>query len=331
MSTAVTRVVVRPFRDADYSRVVEIANLADPDHPQTEAEVRHADTAWDHDRWFRVRVVAEDGSGRVVGAGRLHHVPGEFHPDRYLVWIETDPADQRRGVGSALYERLLGMAQARGARALQAWVRRETDADTLRFLLRRGFVEVQRGWESRLDVEAVDLDRFADAERRVAAQGITLTTLAAELARDGDALRRVHALHAVCRRDVPRAGEATHVPFEEFERSVLHAPHALPEACFLAVAGGPADRGAHYVGLSKLEALPAEPSVLWQGLTAVLREHRGLGIAMALKVQTVRYARAHGYREIRTDNDLRNVRMLRVNEALGFVKQPAWLTLETTP
>jgi hypothetical protein len=49
---------------------------------------------------------------------------------------------------------------------------------------------------------------------------------------------------------------------------------------------------------------------------------------MALKLQTVRYAREHGYREIRTGNDARNRPMLRINEAMEFVKQPAWITFE---
>jgi RimJ/RimL family protein N-acetyltransferase len=52
---------------------------------------------------------------------------------------------------------------------------------------------------------------------------------------------------------------------------------------------------------------------------------------MGLKLHTVRYARDHGYREIRTANDIRNRPMLRINEALGFVKQPAWIAFERTP
>jgi len=82
------------------------------------------------------------------------------------------------------------------------------------------------------------------------------------------------------------------------------------------------------VGLSYLHRRPEQPEVLSQNLTGVLREYRGRGIAMALKLQTVRYAREHGYREIRTGNDARNRPMLRINEAMEFVKQPAWITFE---
>ena len=46
---------------------------------------------------------------------------------------------------------------------------------------------------------------------------------------------------------------------------------------------------------------------------------------MALKLRTIGYARNAGYREIRTWNST-NRPMLAINEALGFARQPAWIT-----
>ena len=69
-----------------------------------------------------------------------------------------------------------------------------------------------------------------------------------------------------------------------------------------------------------------DPGVIYQHLTAVLRDERGKGIAMALKLKTIEYARAEGLREIRTWNASINRPMLAINEALGFAKQPAWIT-----
>jgi hypothetical protein len=42
----------------------------------------------------------------------------------------------------------------------------------------------------------------------------------------------------------------------------------------------------------------------------------------------VRYAQARGAREIRTWNNTRNRPMLRINEAMGFQKQPVWIEFE---
>ena len=41
----------------------------------------------------------------------------------------------------------------------------------------------------------------------------------------------------------------------------------------------------------------------------------------------MRYAREHGRREIKTWNDQSNRPMLAINEAMGFVRQPAWIEL----
>ncbi len=53
------------------------------------------------------------------------------------------------------------------------------------------------------------------------------------------------------------------------------------------------------------------------------REWRGRGVATALKVAAIGVARALGAPTIRTDNASDNAPMLRVNDRLGFVRDPA--------
>ncbi|MDP9363174.1 MAG: GNAT family N-acetyltransferase [Chloroflexota bacterium] len=314
-------VEVRPFRDADYPRYVEIGNAAYPEFPNSEAEVRRADTAWDHARFFKRRFVAEDGAGRVVGGGTIYHLPEQFHPDRYGLDVMVPPASRRQGIGSALYGRMLAELRGRGAAAVRAEAKASMP-DGVDFLAHRGFVEVQWAWESRLDVAAFDPAPFAGAEARAADHGVAFTTLAAERARDPEALAKAHDLHLVCNRDVPEPDPVTDVPYEHFLGHEVEGPGALPDGYLLALDG---DR---YVAQSSLFASEENPDVLFQGLTGVRPEYRGKGIAMALKLRTVAYARAHGKREIRTWNNTRNRPMLRINEAMGFVKQPVWVVLQ---
>src|SRR5262249_28262313 len=59
--------------------------------------------------------------------------------------------------------------------------------------------------------------------------------------------------------------------------------------------------------------------------TGVLREYRRRGIAMALKLRAILYAKSAGYSRIKTWNEQGNRPMLSINEALGFIKQPAWI------
>ncbi len=315
------RVEVRPFGEDDYPRLIEIVNQSFPDYVWSVEEARHEDAIWDHSRYVKQRVVAVV-EGRVVGTGVVNHIPDEFHPHKYWLQAAVDPAVRRRGIGGALYARLIEILAARDALAARASVPRETDTETLGFLTRRGFMEVQRGWRSVLDVAAFDFSAFATAGNRVAAQGISLTTLAKERARDGEALQKAYALTMACEQDVPSADPVTETSFDHFLAHAVESPNAVPDAFFIATDGG------RYIGMSGMYRPLAEPGVLYQGLTGVLREYRGRGIAMALKLRTVRYALEHGYREIRTWNDARNRPMLRINEAMGFAKQPATIVLE---
>jgi RimJ/RimL family protein N-acetyltransferase len=123
-------------------------------------------------------------------------------------------------------------------------------------------------------------------------------------------------------RDVPFPDPPTVAPFDEWREWVLHSPGGLREAYFLA------RDGERYVGVSNMHRNEAQPGVIFQGFTGVVREYRGQGVAMALKLRTVQYAREHGYREIRTGNNTRNRPMLRINEAMGFQKQPVWIEFE---
>ncbi len=125
------------------------------------------------------------------------------------------------------------------------------------------------------------------------------------------------------RGDVPATDPATPETIDEWRPHWTGAPGFIPEACFIAI-----DPAGKWLGLSNLERPLEDATFLWQGLTGVRREARGRGIAMALKLHTVAFAEAAGALHIKTWNDQRNRPMLAINEAMGFVKQPAWIALE---
>jgi GNAT superfamily N-acetyltransferase len=193
--------------------------------------------------------------------------------------------------------------------------------ETITFLERRGFCERMRTWQLRLDVARIDPAQFAHSLDRVQAEGVVITTLAEEWARDPEALRRAWELHNAVLAEIPSPVPHTPLPFEHYLRTMVDSPRALLDAYFIAKIG---DR---YVGEANLQR-PAVGSTLYHNVTGVLPPYRRQGIAMALKLATIAYARARGYSEIRTWNEANNAGMLAINERLGFVRQPGWITFE---
>jgi GNAT superfamily N-acetyltransferase len=318
--TTQTNTKIRPF-DGEYTQLIAIQKAIDPDEGGSEADWRFDDQNWRHDRYFKERVVAEGPAGEVVGWAQTYQMPWQFHPDKYRLNLEVHPRHQRQGVGSALFEHMLGIVRSRGGKTVRTDTQ-ETRSQAIEFLTKRGFEEIQRYWESRLDVAGFDFAPFAGADGRAAGEGITITTLAEELAARGpgeEMLKAIYDMEIAAFLDVPFPDPATPFQYDEWKKWVLEGPNRLEDAYFLA------KHGEKYVGVSNMHKNPEHPGVIFQGFTGVIREYRGKGVAMALKLRTVTYARANAYREIRTGNNTRNRPMLRINEAMGFVKQPVWI------
>jgi GNAT superfamily N-acetyltransferase len=313
--------LVRIATPADYPALVTVGKASYPDYGESEKELRHWDETWDHSKYFKLRLVAED-SGRVVGYGQVNHMRWAFVPTKYRADIAVLPEARRRGHGTSLYEELTAAVVERGGRVLAA-AAKESMADGVRFLAKRGYREVKRDWESRLFVKGFDFTRFGTADDRVAKQSIRIVTLADEAKRDPAAVQKAFDLNEDCRMDIPSVDPPTRHTYEEFRRDDIDAPNALLDAFFIAI-----DKDGRYLGVSNMFRSLDDPTFLWQGITGVRREARGKGIAMALKLRTVEYAIDRGIEHIKTWNDVHNKPMLSINEALGFAKQPAWISYE---
>jgi GNAT superfamily N-acetyltransferase len=299
--------------------MVEIANQLFPEAPRSLADVRRRDQLWDGNRFELVRVVAEDADGTVVGWGQLNHLPHQFDPHSYRIGIQVDLALQRQGIGTQIHGHLIQELRDRGATIVSARARGDLTA-SVAFLEHRGYVPVEETWESTMRVDTFDPERSRAAEARLARQGITITSLAAEGSRDRAVLEQVYALYLACLHDVPTANPVSDVSFEQFIAREVEAPNALPEAHFLAVADGA------YVAMCNFVRDPGQPTALAGRMTGSLPAWRGRGIVTTLKLRMARFAVEAGFETIRTWNSATNASMLRINESMGFVKQSSWVT-----
>src|SRR3990172_5862304 len=76
-----TRVEIRDFEPEDYPAIVEIENLAYPEHPTTVEERRFEDETFDRKRYVWRRYVAvEPSTNSVVGAADYNHLPWAYDP-----------------------------------------------------------------------------------------------------------------------------------------------------------------------------------------------------------------------------------------------------------
>lgn len=305
--------------DADYAARITISHACYPDYIETIEELRFSDNNRDPKiKW--ARFVAEV-DGIPVAIGNYGQSMDMYHPQKFGIGVSVLPEYQAQGIGKALYEHVVAALAPHEPILLRANAR-EDKPRAVRFLTDRGYTEAMRDWESRLAAQSFDPTPFTDAAQKATAAGITVHSVAALAKSVPDWKQRLKELDWTITLDMPSTDTLTDPGFEHFEKTTLGNPSFLPDAWFVALDGD------HWVGESALWRSEGDPEVLYVGATGVRREWRRKGIATALKLAAVQWAKDAGKREIRTWNAQQNRAMLSINEAMGFEKIPAWISYE---
>jgi GNAT superfamily N-acetyltransferase len=310
---------VRPFRPEDYEAVAAVSNAVFPEYAQTAEDWRHED---EHDdpKCLRGRVVAEH-EGAVVGVAGFNQWANRFHPRKFGVYASLLPEHRGRGLGEALHQAVLAALAPHQPISLTAEAR-EDMTEAVRFLVKHGYEEKMRSWESRLALPTFDPEPFRAGAQRAYDGGIVIRTLP-ELAADPARDRKMYDLAWELQLDVPATEPPTPIDFEYYVRERLNHPDFIQEGCFVAL------DGEDFVGYTNFWRTSTGPE-LYTGLTGVRRAYRRRGIALALKLRALEWAKASGAPQVKTWNEQNNRGMLSINEALGFVKQPAWVVYVKT-
>lgn len=306
---------IRPATAADYPIIVDIGWRATADYGLSVADLEFADKMHTS-ATIAKRVVAVTDDEQIVGTAYYAQSAPKDDPQRFCIWLHVLPQFQGCGIGKGLYAFILAALAAYKPRSLETGVRTDLPR-AVRFLTERCFVEVMRECETQLDLATFNPNTFAEDLHRVERGGITLQTLT-ELASDPTRDAKLYELHR--QQHEATGASSPFAPFIDWQASFWQLPHLLPDGFCIAVAGE------NYIGHS--HAMSSATTELGYGYTGVLPAYRNQGIAKAMKLHVLQWAKAQGYTVVRSWSDSRNEAMIRVNLRLGFVVQPPLLWME---
>ncbi|HXK13488.1 MAG TPA: GNAT family N-acetyltransferase [Gaiellaceae bacterium] len=257
------------------------------------------------DSWLhRVRTIPErakqagwvvEDEGRVVANGWVFRTFFSEGSTSAQCAVNVRAAHRRRGIGSALYERVLEHVEALGSTSLLASFP-EDDAG-VSFAKARGFREERAEAESVLDPRTVaerpasdlDLRRVADVEPRL-----------------------VYDADIAATRDMPSTEPVDEIPYDEWVGHVLEYPFFTAEGSYVAMVDGVAAA----VSLLIADEESGRGANMFTGTQSA---YRGRGLGLAVKLASIAWAREHGITQIATRNDETNAPMLAINRRLGYV------------
>ncbi|MFE0421208.1 GNAT family N-acetyltransferase [Streptomyces sp. NPDC058953] len=264
----------------------------------------------------RLTLVASDRDGVPRGTASLRLFPDPGRRALAELRIDVEPADRRRGVGTRLLDEALAAAREDGRRSVLAGA--DAESPGAGFLAARGFRTVLTLLHARLALADADPDALA----RIVADAPTGYRLTSWSGTVPDALAATFTAARRAMDDMPTedADLGTVVWDEERVREVARRVEErgdlLHTVAAVDVTGGSAGS---VIGFTEL-VFPCDGGDGIHYGTAVLPDHRGRGLALRMKAESILHARGHapGRAGLVTDTAAANGAMRRVNERLGY-------------
>jgi GNAT superfamily N-acetyltransferase len=292
-------ITVRPVSsEEDIDTYVAVRTRVHPENPMPREVVVDERTKPDH-----VDLIGEI-DGVPVGVASTSKFGGAPDGEFAYLSIRVVAEQRRQGVGTALH--LEASEHARGLRKSRFYVVvRDVDDDSLGYYSLRGYQEIGRMQDVELDLAAVSLEPAVPAGVEIVLLTADLELGAYQVALEADA-------------DIPSATTIESGAFDAW-RSRSLGPLLSRELSFVALAGG------QVIAYALIGRFNDDTYQHW--MTGVARVARGRGIALALKQTQIAAAKLAGARFLRTQNDLGNASMRRVNEKLGYERKFEWAHL----
>ncbi len=290
---------VRPVEtEADIDTYVDVRTRVHPQTPMPRDVVVDDRKRPDHLDLLAFR------DGDPVGAASVSKFGGAPEGEFAYVTLRVVAGHRRHGVGSALHARAAEHARELGKTRFYAVVRHD-DPDSLAYYGKCGFQEIGRMQDVTLDLEQAPAGAPAP-------EGIEIVPATPEHDRG------VYAVALEADADIPSG-----TPIITGDFQTWHARHfgrlTSRELSQVALEDGVV------VAFGIVSRFTDD--TYQHSMTGVARHARGRGIAVALKRAQIAAAKRAGARYLRTQNDLANAPMRRVNEQLGYERTFEWVHL----
>lgn len=308
-----------PFEPSDeaYEMIAALDRAAWPEDIQSLETYKARDAMRDPQYFYERYVLWQDGVA--LSYGEILDTYWAFRPNKYLIDWSTIPGHEAvcdQLMLTFFEEKLL----ARGATLLQCDAR--DDKPKLQLLLDNGYELSMREPISQLAIADFDLAPYDQLEIYLNSKGVKIYSLRQLKLKDPDKwVEKLEEMDWQVVQDVPSTDPFTRDPIEQWLKNFQY-PNRSDDAHFIAVT----DAG-EYVGQSYVKSSDGEK--LYTGITGVMRDWRRKGIATALKVAVIRYAKTTPFTIIETDNEENNP-MYDLNMQLGFQPCPAWMIMLKT-
>jgi RNA polymerase sigma-70 factor (ECF subfamily) len=310
---------LRPFGEPDWGAVSNIAVASEKNAEDHEIWVRRRQK-FNEAHYVRRQYVAEHAETRqLLGYGSIEQ---SVYLPRYKLFLIIEPQWLRRGIGELLISRLTNDLSAVGAVTV-TFQDYESSNDMQELLKAHGFTERMKVLDLRLDLAQATFENSSTTIDRVKSRGISISTLHQERQNDPRYIEKLYELTSTLERDDPARDPFSPPSYYEREAKLwLEQPYVLQHGYFIA------KHGDDYVGITNLNRIDAVPDAISVGFTGVKREYRRQGIATALKVSAIEWAKEQDYKTICSQNQAVHSSLLKLNETLGFRQRLSYVMFE---
>jgi GNAT superfamily N-acetyltransferase len=252
--------------------------------------------------------------GTICGYAQV--IPHGFVPPNWAgAGVMVHPIWRKKGYGQILWQELEPRLLRHSLQGLESYIR-DDDPVSRAWAEARGFEYYANRFASVLNLETFDESHFAGQFEDVKHSGIELRSFAEIIQNESD-WNNVLEFVADSLARTPDLQDNPRWSLEQVAHYVRDESQTNANRIFLAIDAG------KWVGIS---VLTLDRGQTYNFITAVNPSHRGRGIALALKLEAIKTAKALGYQEMRTNNLSVNAPMLEVNRKLGFENLPGrWL------